>query len=143
MKTNTNTFRETESLLGTILSNLDNTSKPVKKFISRLYPLWWSICGRFNFVNLSRYSNYCEHTLRNGFERGFRFLQFQGELIRLLKAKEMILVFDPSYLSKSGKKTYGIDRFWSEKDQCAKRGLEIGCLAMVDVKRATAFHLWV
>ena len=56
-----------------------------------------------------------------------------------LKDKECIAAFDPSHINKSGKKTYGKDRFWSGKDQRAKPGLEIGCLAMVDVEDATAY----
>ena len=53
---------------------------------------------------------------------------------------EVIAVFDPSYIKKSGKHTYGIGMFWSGVRQKALRGLEIGCLAFVDVVNATAMH---
>jgi hypothetical protein len=51
------------------------------------------------------------------------------------------LAFDPSHINKSGKQTYGLGRFWSGKDQRTKAGLEIGCLAAIDVNNHTALHL--
>jgi len=47
--------------------------------------------------------------------------------------EKCLLFFDPSHINKSGKKTYGLGSFWSGKDLRSKKGLEIGCLAMVDV----------
>jgi len=49
----------------------------------------------------------------------------------------VISASDPSYIKKSGKHTYGIGMFWSGVRQKALRGLEIGCLAFVDVTNAT------
>ena len=43
--------------------------------------------------------------------------------------------------SKSGKKTYGKDWFWSGKDQQTKAGLETGCLALVDVADTAAYSI--
>lgn len=54
---------------------------------------------------------------------------------------EKIIAFDPSYVSKSGKLTYGLGRYWSGVASQALKGLEIGCLACVDVAAQTAFHL--
>jgi len=34
----------------------------VAKFILHLFSLWLSIHGRFNYINLSRYSNFHERT---------------------------------------------------------------------------------
>ena len=53
----------------------------------------------------------------------------------------MILAFDPSYLPKSGKKTAHVGRFWSGKDQAVKPGIEVGAIAVVDVKNNTALSL--
>ena len=57
------------------------------------------------------------------------------------KVSECIVVFDPSYISKSGKKTYGLGCYWSGCAGRAKRGLEICGFAAVDIALNTAFHL--
>jgi hypothetical protein len=57
--------------------------------------------------------------------------------------KELIAVFDPTYISKSGKHTYGIGKFWSGANNKALKGLEVGCLAFVDVINTTAMPLLV
>lgn len=111
------------------------------KFISTLFPLWWSISGRYNFTNLARYACYGEQAIRHAFERGFDFFTFNFELVRTHCGSEKIIVFDPSYISKSGKLTYGLGRYWSGTASQALKGLEIGCLACVDVAAQTAFHL--
>ncbi|MFZ2783591.1 MAG: transposase [Sediminibacterium sp.] len=53
----------------------------------------------------------------------------------------MLLVFDPSFISKSGKHTYGLARYWNGKAQRAEKGLEIGCLGAIDVSDGAAYHL--
>jgi hypothetical protein len=55
---------------------------------------------------------------------------------------ERILVFDPSFISKAGKHTYGVGYFWSGCAQSMKRGLEIAGIAVVDVLNHTAFHYY-
>jgi len=57
------------------------------------------------------------------------------------KVSECIVAFDPSYISKSGKKTYGLGCYWSGCAGRAKRGLEICGFAAVDIALNTAFHL--
>jgi len=51
----------------------------------------------------------------------------------------MYCCFDPSYIPKSGKKTYDKGHYWSGKDQQIKAGLEIGCLALVNSEDHTAY----
>ncbi len=85
--------------------------------------------------------SYSEQALRNGFERGFDFLKINSSLIRTHCSDEIILVFDPTFIAKSGKKTEGLGFFWSGKDQKPKKGLELGCLAAIDVKNETALYL--
>ena len=61
----------------------------------------------------------------------------------MIKAKvsECIIAFDPSYIPKSGKKTYGLGSYWSGCAGAVKRGLEICGFAAVDIINNTAFHL--
>ncbi len=141
MRINKSAFLYTESVLSTILLNMTQVSKPMKKFIFRMVPVWWSISGKYNFMNVSRYCNYCEQTIRNVFERGFNFFRFNNILIEKHCGKNRILVFDPSHLSKSGKHTPGLGKFWSGTAQRPLKGLEIGCLSCIDVDSETAFHL--
>lgn len=134
-------FSHTIGVVTAIVSELENISKPVAKFISTICSQWWSISGKYNFMNMSRYMTYSEQSLRNGFSRGFDFALFNWQLIKNNCSDELILAFDPSYIFKSGKHTEGISYFWSGQEQKAKKGLEFGCLAVVDIKNETAFHL--
>lgn len=131
----------TERVIATILGKISGCSKPVVKFISTLIPLWWSISGRYNFTNLARYTSYGEQAIRKAFARGFNFFAFNMELVKMHCGEEKVLVFDPTYISKSGKKTYGLGKYWSGVAARALKGLEIGCLACIDVAAQTAFHL--
>ena len=90
---------------------------------------------------MSRYGNYHEQNYRLQFEKKMDFVQFNTALMQQHGSGKYIVAFDPSYISKSGKHTPGIGTFWSGKDQCAKRGLEIGVLSVVDVEAATAMSL--
>lgn len=134
-------FSHTIGVVTAIVSELENISKPVAKFISTICSQWWSISGKYNFMNMSRYMTYSEQSLRNGFSRGFDFALFNWQLIKNNCSDELILAFDPSYIFKSGKHTEGISYFWNGQEQKAKKGLEFGCLAVVDIKNETAFHL--
>ena len=98
---------------------------------------------RHNFLNIYRYGNggYSEKSIRQQFSRKINFPGWFQTAMGSLKKKECIAAFDPSYISKSGKKTYGKDWFWSGKDQQTKAGLEIGCLALVDVADAAAYSI--
>lgn len=130
-----------QSVAETILADIATISRPVKKFLFTVFSQWWAVVGRYNFMNMSRFINYSEQALRNGFERGFEFAQFNHLLIKKYCSKEVFLAFDPTHIAKSGKHTYGLDSFFSGKEQRVKKGLELGCLAAIDVKNKTGFHL--
>lgn len=49
--------------------------------------------------------------------------------------------FDPSYISKSGKCTPYLGRFWSGCAKMAKHGLEISGIGIIDMDLHTCFHL--
>ncbi len=132
---------QSQGLAETILADIDLLSKPVKKFLSTIFSQWWGVIGRFNFINMSRFMSYGEQALRNGYERGFDFLEINLQIVQQHCSNEIILAFDPTFISKSGKHTAGLDYFWSGKDQRTKKGIELGCLAAIDVKNQTAFHL--
>jgi hypothetical protein len=126
-----------------ILNNIifDKLNKSRKDFIVSV--LWHilSIKGKINFMQLSRYSKYGEQTFRNQFDKKFDFFSFNGQLIKLIALAERIIVFDPSYIPKAGKLTYGRGRYWSGVAKAAKWGLDICGFAVVDIANNTALHL--
>ena len=62
-------------------------------------------------------------------------------LVSAYSSKYIVLAFDPSYISKSGKHTPYKGYFWSGCAQKAKPGLEISNLSAIDISRNTAYHL--
>jgi len=72
-------------------------------------------------------------------EKPFDFLNFNKELTLQHGSDRYAIAFDPSYISKSSKKTWGW--FWSGCANQAKWGLEIGGLAAIDIDNHIAFHL--
>ena len=116
-------------------------SKVRKNFILSVLCLFLSIKGRINFLQLSRYSDFCEQYFRIHFENLFNFSYFNGEIIKRYCSSERIVVIEPSYISKSGKQSYGLSRFWSGCAKFCKWGLEICGFVVVDTVQNTAFHL--
>jgi len=115
--------------------------KARKDFIVSVLWHFLSIKGRINFMQLERYSPYCEQTHRIHFEQEFDFLSFNKNLTERIVSKDCIVALDPCYIPKSGKQTYGRGKFWSGCDKAAKFGLDICGFAVVDVENNTAFHL--
>ena len=96
-----------------------------KHFLINILLCFLSIKGRINFLQLARFSEYCEQYYRIHFENKFNFQDFNLSLITGRRIKECIVAFDPSYIPKSGKKTFGTGRYWSGCAKQAKWGLDI------------------
>ena len=136
LKPKSNALRVVESTLG----KATKVKKPVAKFVIHIVELWLGMNCRYVFSNMERWGSMTEKSYRNGFKKVFDWFGFNFELVKQHSGKEVIAVFDPSYIKKSGKQTYGLGMFWSGVRQKALKGLEIGCLAFVDVAAATALH---
>jgi hypothetical protein len=134
-------LNKADSLITAIVTKIDKTTKPTQKFLLHVMILYLGLRGKYNFINMSRYGRYDEKTYRNNMEKGFDWAAFNTQLILDNCSTELILAYDPSYLSKSGKETPHVGRFWSGQAQAVKRGIEIGSLAVVDVINTTAFTL--
>ena len=98
---------------------------------------------RYNLLNLSRYGGYCEKAIGNQMSTKLPFLAMFHQFFEALSKRECIAAFDPTFISKSGKKTYGLAKYWSGTAQQVKKGLEAGCLAVVDVRDASAYSMEV
>ena len=152
-----------ETLTSTILRKMSFIGKWQANFFIELVTTWLSIKSRHSFENLSRQGDMSSESYRFNFSNSFDFKTFNRYLFDYIGLKnindpnearpqteylfdyiglEKVWAFDPSFLSKSGTKTYGIGYFWSGCTQKVKRGMEIAGLAVVDVKNHTAFHYY-
>ena len=116
-------------------------NKRRKDFLIEIFVLFLSIKGRINFLQLSRYGNSKEQRYRLQFEKPFDFLEFNKRLTLSYGGGRYAIAFDPSYISKSEKKTPGTGYFWSGVAGKTKWGLDIGGIAAIDMANHTAFHL--
>jgi len=128
-------------LIINVLAKLSNINQWRKDFILETFILFLSIRGRINFLQLARYGKHEEQRYRQQFEKPFDFLNFNKELTLQYGSGRYAIAFDPSYISKSGKKTPGVGWYWSGCANQAKWGLEIGGLAAIDIDNHIAFHL--
>jgi hypothetical protein len=124
-----------------MLDKLPNINQWRKDFLIETFILFLSIRGGINFLQIARYGKYKEQRYRQQFEKPFDFLAFNKELTLCHGSGRYAIAFDPSYISKSGKKTPGAGWYWSGCANQAKWGLEIGGLAAIDTDNHTTFHL--
>lgn len=101
------------------------------------------VCGKVNFTNLSRYSNLSERTYRRQYQQDFEFAPLNQALVAEASRAGTVrlAVMDCSFVSKSGRATFGLDRFWNG---CASRvatGLEVSVVGVVDVEGEQAYAL--
>lgn len=129
------------SLIIRTLDKISVFNKCRKDFFCEVIILLLSIKGRVNFLQLGRFGNFTEQRYRQQFEKPFPWLDFNKELTLSQGGNRYVIAFDPSYISKSGKKTPGLGWYWSGCAGQAKWGLEIGGLAAIDLDNHTAFHL--
>ena len=130
-----------KDLISNMLTKLPRINQWRQDFLIETFVLFMSIRGRINFLQLARYGKYKEQRYRQQFEKSFDFLAFNKELTLSQGSGRYAIAFDPSYISKSGKKTPGLGWYWSGVANQAKWGLEIGGIAAIDIDNHTAFHL--
>ncbi len=128
-------------LIGNILAEMTVKSKWQFNFLLLLFETILGMHGRVTFEGLSRNSDSSERRFRRWFKKPFDFVGFN--LKALARAQrpesEYIAAYDPSFISKAGKKTYGIGYYWNGTASKAQRGLEIGLISLVDVYCNTAY----
>ena len=120
---------------------MNGLGKPQQKF---LVTLLLTIClqrGKMNFRNLSRYSSLDEKTYSRQFRNSFDFVTFNQNLIATYTPADITKLFamDASFISKSGKHSYGIDFFYNGSHSKAEKGLEISNLAIIELEANTGY----
>ena len=128
-------------LIETILSEMGGLSKPRLQFMRWIFCTWLGLPVRHTMSNLARFGPYCDKSIRLHLERGFCFAEFCRLLIDTRCGKERVCAFDPTFIAKAGKHTYGVDTWWCGTLQKAVRGLELGVLGVIDVAARSAFAL--
>lgn len=131
------------SLLEIILEQMSSVSKTQRQFLVVVLTSLMCLQSKANFRNLSRYSDYHEKTYSRGFRRDFDFVKFNQLALNQinLSGHMLIAAVDCSFINKSGKQTYGLNKFYNSNQGKAETGLEISTLAVVDVTYNTAYNL--
>ena len=126
-----------------VVTKIEKISKPQKDFLQELFEVLFSLYGRGNFLNFARYSKYDECTFRRNFSKFFDWVQLNYAIINLYNSPLEILIgaIDCSFIPKSGKKTFGLDKFWSGVSNKTLKGLEISLLCLINVNTRIAWVL--
>ena len=105
--------------------------------------LYMVLPRKINFTQMGRYSDSSEQRFRQLFEREFDWMKFNLSLMRQLFGEDIrkAIAIDASYISKSGKKTPYIGKFWSGCASGMKRGLEILGIGIVDIDKRECMML--
>ena len=122
--------------------------------------------GRLNFTQMARCGRSCESRFRqnvfvkpNGqrelvhsvvarkrrpkvnFKKAFDWFSFNRTFLEPARGHRIAIAIDPCYIPKSGKKTPGVDWFWSGCASAMKKGLEILGISIVDADARDSIFL--
>ena len=130
-------------IITTIVHKMSSISTPQRKFLVTLLSTIQILRGKMTFRNLSRYSDVHEKTYARHFQKAVDFADGNEIALTTFLPKDTtkIAAIDCTFVSKSGKHTYGLDMFYHGCHDRAERGLEFSELAVVDVDYGTAYHL--
>lgn len=90
---------------------------------------------KINFTQMGRYGDSCEQQFRTLFCKEFDWMEFNTSLMKRAYGEggRKAIAIDASYISKVGKNTPYIGKFWSGCASAMKRGLEILGIGIVYV----------
>ena len=103
-------------------------TKSFEKILIEVIILFMVIPRKINFTQMGRYGSHVEQTYRNAFglkkSKSIDWLKLNVSLAKRFFGKQgrWAIAIDPSYISKAGKKTPHIGRFWSGCAQSVKHG---------------------
>jgi hypothetical protein len=120
-----------------ILTQMDNLSKPQAKFMTTLFSALLSCRGKANFLNLSRYADCSERTIRRNYRKPFNFTEFNHIIHLKTQTGPYLLGGDTSFITKNGKHTYGLGNFFHSSHHRPEKGLEVSLLALIDANKHT------
>ena len=99
---------------------------------------------KVNFTQMGKYGRHCEQTYRNNFTKEVDWVAYNTDLTRKVFSDPsdlLAIAVDQSHITKSGKCTWGVGRFWSGCDQSVMPGLEITGIGVVNATRRECMAL--
>ena len=116
-----------------ILDGLKNLHKPQRFFLQTLFRTMMICQSSINFLSLARHSTLSERTFRRNFRRSFDFSELNRHIIeKCLVSSPVAVAQDASFIKKSGKHTFGLDKFWNGSHSRAEKGLETSVISIID-----------
>lgn len=112
-------------MISKALSGQTNLSKSFQSFFIEAMELFLTIPNRINFLQMWRFGRSSEQRFRMNFRKKFDWISFNRTLVHEGNPNRRAIAIDPSYISKSGKKTPGVGYFWSGCASAVKWGLEL------------------
>ena len=117
-----------------VLKFSSKLQKSIQTNIIEILILIMAIPRKINFLQLGRYGRRGEQCYRQTFGRTFNWLEMNMALARRRFIHGgRLQAIDASYISKAGKKTPHVGRFWSGCASAVKHGLEILGIGLIDV----------
>ena len=124
----------------------NTTTKMSKRFLNWLILTIRTVAlipGKINFTRLSRYGGRTAKTFASNFKASVDWMRVNMGIAResIGDGDDIAIAIDPSFISKAGRLTYGIGRFWSGVAQRVKRGLEIMAIGAISLGKRTCVML--
>ena len=126
-----------------ILEGLKNLHKPQLKFLRVLFQTIFVCQSRINFSTLARHSSLNERTFRRQFRQTLDWTSINQAIMKQSKCQITAFAMDASFIRKSGKETFGLDKFWNGCASRAEKGLEASIISLVCGKQGASFALTV
>lgn len=126
-----------------ILDGLQNLHKPQLKFLRVLFQTIFVCQSRINFSTLARHSSLNERTFRRQFRQTLGFTEINRAIMKQSECQITAFAMDSSFIKKSGKATFGLDKFWNGCASRAEKGLEASIISLVCSKQGASFALIV
>jgi hypothetical protein len=122
-------------ILEQALNKINPIHKKQKDFIKILVSGLIGSAGKKTFRNIARYAEITEHTIARQMSKAFDFIGLNSELIKASMAEndEVIAAQDTSFVSKSGKFTFGMDWFFNGSSGKAEKGLELDVIVAIKI----------
>lgn len=126
-----------------ILDGLKGLSKPQLKFLTVLFNTIFICQSRINFSSLARHSGLSERSFRRNFRKEVDFVEINQSIIEQAAERIGAFAMDAAFIKKSGKQTFGLDKFWNGCASRAEKGLEASIISLVDLEQNASFALTV
>lgn len=129
----------TEIFKDAVKNSTAKLTKSFEKVLIEVIILYMVIPRKINFTQMERFGTHCEQTYRNAFglikTKSINWLKLNVSLAQRYfdESGRKAIAFDPSYISKAGKKTPHVGRFWSGCAQAVRHGLEIMGIGLIDI----------